>query len=63
VILVRARFEAKVRNVAFLAVIEDIANDIIAGRLEVATARPRIKVITTREADGPSRARKGGVAS
>ncbi|WP_221029903.1 hypothetical protein [Actomonas aquatica] len=42
-ILERARFSAKVRNLEHLAVIDDVANDVTAGALDVATARLRIK--------------------
>lgn len=42
-ILERARFSSKVRNLEHLSVIDDVANDITAGHLDVATARLRIK--------------------
>jgi hypothetical protein len=57
----RARFSARVRSAEHLQVLDDGINDLVAGQLDLATARLRVKQFLTRTGHLPPQGAEGGL--
>ncbi len=60
-ILERARFSAKVRSAGHLAVLDDGTNDMVAGQLDLASARLRMKKFLAGSGYKPKAGQEGGL--